>query len=118
MFPAGDNDDAHYSVVAYETLKPALMSPDKGSAAGAYGDPEAVLPPVCGIPAKTATVGSATATAPNIRVEGGRIEFVRPPADCGDEKQDYLKVSATESADVLGSANAYDGLRAANVPRR
>lgn len=113
MFPACENN-AHYSVVAYETLKPPLMSPDKGSAAGAYGNPEAVPPPVGGIPAKTATVTTASATAPNICIEGGRIEFVKSPADCGDEKQDYLKVSATESANVLGSANPYDGLRPRN----
>lgn len=66
----------------------------------AYGKSETVPPPVGGaLPGKMATVNGGNATtAPNICIEGGRIEFVKSPVDCGDEKQDYLKVNATERA--------------------
>lgn len=102
MFPVRDNN-SHYSVT-YETLKPVqmLQSPPDSVASAGYGKPETVPPPIGGVPGKIATLngGSAT-TAPNICIEGGRIEFVKSPVDCGDEKQDYLKVSDTESANIL-----------------
>jgi len=95
-FPACD-ENSHYSVT-YETLKPVLMSSDTAS----YGKSETVPPPVGGIvPGKTETINTGNTTIPNICIEGGRIEFVKSPVDCGDEKQDCLKVRATECANVL-----------------
>lgn len=94
MYSASDNN-THYSVT-YETLKPPLISPDAASVVGySCSKPEIVPLPIGGVPGKVATTnGGNTTTAPNICIEGGRIEFVKSPIDCGDEKQDYLKVSA------------------------
>lgn len=96
MYPICDNS-SHYSVT-YETLKPVLISSDVASVS--YEKPEAVSPPNGGTftSGKTANVNGGSNTAPNICIEGGRIEFVKSPIDCGDEKQDYLKVRYTESA--------------------
>lgn len=101
MFPVRDHD-SRYSVTYETLLKPALMSPEKSPAVAGHVKPEIVPPPAGGNSVKTATVGSASGTAPNICIEGGRIEFVKSPTDCGGEKQDYLKVSATEGANVPG----------------
>lgn len=98
MFPVCDNN-SQYSVT-YETLKPVLKSPDTASLQG-YGKSETVPPPCGGIPGKITTLNGTNIATPNICIEGGRIEFVKSPIECGDEKQDYLKVSETESANVF-----------------
>lgn len=90
MFPVCDNS-SHYSA-AYETLKPVLISPDPASA-DYNGKTETVPPPVGGVQGKISTLNGGNVTAPNICIEGGRIEFVKSPIECGDEKQDYLKVN-------------------------
>lgn len=87
MFPVCDNN-SHYSVT-YETLKPVLAS---DTASIGYGKLENVPPPIGGASGKMSTINGANTTTPNICIEGGRIEFVKSPVDCGDEKQDYLKV--------------------------
>lgn len=110
MFPVRDHD-SRYSITYETLLKPALMSPGKSSAVAGRVKPEIVLPPADGNSVKTATVGSASGTAPNICIEGGRIEFVKSPTDCGGEKQDYLKVSATEGANVPGEKGKDKGPR-------
>lgn len=97
MYPACDNN-SHYSVT-YETLKPVLVSSDTASVG--YGKLETVPPPIGGAPGKMSTVNGGNTTTPNICIEGGRIEFVKSPIDCGDEKQDYLKVIVIESASVI-----------------
>lgn len=96
MYPVCDNN-SHYSVT-YETLNPVLVSPDTSSVG--YGKPETLPPPVGGTykSSKTTNINGGSNITPNICIEGGRIEFVKSPVDCGDEKQDYLKVSKTESA--------------------
>lgn len=99
MFTSCDNN-THYSVT-YETIKPSLTSPDAASVVGySCSKPEIVPLPIGGMPGKMATTNAGSTTTPNICIEGGRIEFVKSPIDCGDEKQDYLKVS-TESANAL-----------------
>lgn len=90
MFPECDNS-SRYSV-AYETLKPIPISPDVASV-GYNGKTETVTPPVSGVSGKISTLNGGNATVPNICIEGGRIEFIKSPIECGDEKQDYLKVS-------------------------
>lgn len=105
MFPVCDNN-SHYSVT-YETLKPVMMQSPADTAAAGYGKPEIVPPPIGGVPGKIATVNGGSTTTPNICIEGGRIEFVKSPIDCGDEKQDYLKVRDTESANVLYFLKAF-----------
>lgn len=97
MYPACDNN-SHYSVT-YETLKPVLVSSDTASVG--YGKLETVPPPIGGASGKMSTVNGGNTTTPNICIEGGRIEFVKSPIDCGDEKQDYLKVIVIESASVI-----------------
>lgn len=98
MYSACDN--THYSVT-YETLKPPLISPDSASDVGySCSKPEIVPLPIGGVPGKMATVNGGNTTTPNICIEDGRIEFVKSPIDCGDEKQDHLKVS-------IESANAH-----------
>jgi len=66
-----------------------------------YGKLETVPPPIGGAPGKMSTVNGGNTTTPNICIEGGRIEFVKSPIDCGDEKQDYLKVIVIESVYVI-----------------
>lgn len=110
MFPVCDHD-SRYSVTYETLLKPALMSPEKSPVVTGHVKPETVLPPVGGNSVKTATVGCASGTAPNICIEGGRIEFVRSPTDCGGEKQDYLKVSVAEGAKVPGEKGEDKGPR-------
>ncbi|XP_060877189.1 uncharacterized protein LOC132950025 isoform X1 [Metopolophium dirhodum] len=87
MYPVCDNN-SHYSVT-YETLKPVLVSSDTASVG--YGKLETVPPPIGGVSGKMSTINGGNTTTPNICIEGGRIEFVKSPIDCGDEKQDYLK---------------------------
>lgn len=94
-----DNDSQY--AVTYETLKPVLMAQDTASI-GSYSKPGTVSPPIGGTSGKMATVkGVNNITAPNICIEDGRIEFVKSPVDCGDEKQDYLKVGLIECVNVL-----------------
>lgn len=88
-YPVCENN-SQYSVT-YETLKPVLISPDSTSVG--YGKQEIVSPPIGVLSGKMATVNSGKTATPNICIEGGRIEFVKSPIDCGNEKQDYLKVS-------------------------
>lgn len=86
MFRENCSSDA-----SYETLGPSVpRAADKGLAAA--GPPDGAVPPPAG------GTSAAKTAAPNICIEGGRIEFVKWPADRGDEKQDCLKVSAAESA--------------------
>lgn len=96
MYPVRDNN-SDYSAT-YETLKPATMASDKASVYS--GKSETVPPPIGGVPGNMVAVNGGNVTTPNICIEGGRIEFVKSPVDCGDEKQDYLKVSETEGANM------------------
>ncbi|XP_050535915.1 uncharacterized protein LOC126902564 isoform X2 [Daktulosphaira vitifoliae] len=90
MYPAHDEHSQYH--MTYETLKPMLMSDSKVLSYNKKS--ETVSPPIgdeinLGNNNKTATLNSST--TPNICIESGRIEFVKPPLDCREEKQDYLK---------------------------
>jgi len=71
------------------------------TASEGYGKLETVPPPIGGAPGKMSTINGGNTTTPNICIEGGRIEFVKSPIDCGDEKQDYLKVIVIESVYMI-----------------
>ncbi|XP_050437166.1 uncharacterized protein LOC126843596 isoform X2 [Adelges cooleyi] len=97
LYPVHD-DGSHYSVT-YDTLKPISVSSDSKISiynGNVCSKPESVSPPIgagsrSGNKAATLGGGGGATTAPNICIEGGRIEFVKSPVDCGEEKQDYLK---------------------------